>query len=83
MLADGVWIGVEFKKPIGSHDGAVKGERYFTCKKGHGLMVRESQVQVWQKRITCRCLIVWSSLTWFINSHLTHRIKHLPVLEAP
>lgn len=43
-LADGEWIGVEFTKPVGSHNGTVKGKQYFECKAGHGLMVRPNQV---------------------------------------
>ena len=64
-LGSGTWIGVEMTKPVGNHDGAVKGKRYFTCKKGHGLMVRQDQVQVrlplcqWHRspvaRRSCRC----------------------------
>lgn len=45
-LGTGNWVGVELAKKVGNHDGEVKGKRYFTCKKGHGLMVREEQVQV-------------------------------------
>lgn len=45
-LGSGTWVGVAMVKPVGNHDGQVKGKRYFTCKKGHGLMVRQDQVQV-------------------------------------
>lgn len=48
-LATGTWFGVEFKKPLGSHNGTVKGHAYFTCKAGHGLMVRETQLQAFSQ----------------------------------
>lgn len=43
-FADGVWLGVELKLPKGKHDGSVQGRRYFTCRPGHGLLVRPSKV---------------------------------------
>lgn len=46
-FAEGIWLGVEMRKPVGKNDGSVNGKKYFTCKPQHGLMVRPS-------RVTCR-----------------------------
>lgn len=46
-FADGVWLGVELRKPNGKNDGSVEGKRYFTCKPKYGLMTRPN-------RATCR-----------------------------
>ncbi|KAH8857664.1 CAP-Gly domain-containing linker protein 4 [Schistosoma japonicum] len=43
-FAEGIWLGVELRKPRGRHDGCVAGKRYFTCRPGHGLLVRPSRV---------------------------------------
>ncbi|KAF8571554.1 hypothetical protein P879_05572 [Paragonimus westermani] len=43
-FADGIWLGVELRRPRGRHDGSVAGKRYFTCRPGHGLLVRPSRV---------------------------------------
>ncbi|CAL8104193.1 unnamed protein product [Calicophoron daubneyi] len=43
-FADGIWLGIELRKPRGRHDGSVAGKRYFTCRPGHGLLVRPSRV---------------------------------------
>ncbi|CAH8646839.1 unnamed protein product [Dicrocoelium dendriticum] len=43
-FADGIWLGVELRKPRGRHDGSVAGKRYFHCRPGHGLLVRPSRV---------------------------------------
>ncbi|CAH8599405.1 unnamed protein product [Heterobilharzia americana] len=43
-FADGIWLGVELRKPRGRHDGSVAGRRYFTCRPGHGLLVRPARV---------------------------------------
>lgn len=32
------------RKPRGRHDGCVAGRRYFTCRPGHGLLVRPARV---------------------------------------
>ncbi|VDQ14661.1 unnamed protein product [Trichobilharzia regenti] len=32
------------RKPRGRHDGCVAGKRYFTCRPGHGLLVRPARV---------------------------------------
>jgi len=45
-FAEGLWLGVALKTPKGKHDGCVQGRRYFTCKPGHGLLVRPSRVSV-------------------------------------
>lgn len=46
-FAEGIWLGVEMRKPVGKNDGSVNGKKYFACKPQHGLMVRPS-------RVTCR-----------------------------
>lgn len=48
-FTDGLWVGLELRHPRGRHDGTVAGRRYFTCRPGHGIVVRPS-------RITCRGL---------------------------
>lgn len=45
-FANGIWLGVELRKPKGKNDGSVQGQRYFTCKPNHGLMVRPNRVTV-------------------------------------
>ena len=37
-IGEGVWAGVELDKPLGKHDGAVFGVRYFDGRPRHGLM---------------------------------------------
>ena len=39
-FSPGDWLGVELDAPIGKNDGAVQGERYFTCKPAYGMFVR-------------------------------------------
>lgn len=46
-FAEGTWLGVEMRKPVGKNDGSVNGKKYFSCKPQHGLMVRPN-------RATCR-----------------------------
>lgn len=45
-FADGCWLGLELKTAAGKNDGSVKGERYFTCRPSHGVMVKPSRVSV-------------------------------------
>lgn len=45
-FSGGKWIGIELDEPQGKNDGTVQGVRYFTCKMGHGVFVRPSQVKV-------------------------------------
>ncbi|XP_065833452.1 CAP-Gly domain-containing linker protein 4-like [Oscarella lobularis] len=45
-FADGIWLGVELRKPSGKNDGSVKGKRYFTCKPNYGILVRPNRVTV-------------------------------------
>ena len=42
----GVMIGVIMNDPVGKNDGFVKGQRYFECIPGHGLMVRPSELSL-------------------------------------
>uniref|UniRef100_A0A8C5ATJ6 CAP-Gly domain-containing protein n=1 Tax=Gadus morhua TaxID=8049 RepID=A0A8C5ATJ6_GADMO len=43
-FAAGLWLGLELRAPRGKNDGAVGGRRYFTCRPGHGVLVRPSRV---------------------------------------
>ncbi|CAL8285723.1 unnamed protein product [Lota lota] len=43
-FAAGLWLGLELRSPRGKNDGAVGGRRYFTCRPGHGVLVRPSRV---------------------------------------
>lgn len=40
-FAQGEWIGVELAEPFGKNDGSVQGVRYFECRRGHGLFLRQ------------------------------------------
>ena len=42
----GPWIGIELDEPVGKNDGAVGGERYFTCGRNRGVFVRAGRVDV-------------------------------------
>ncbi|XP_072520926.1 uncharacterized protein [Salminus brasiliensis] len=43
-FAGGFWAGVELDTPKGNHNGTFRGVKYFTCKKNHGVLVREEDV---------------------------------------
>ncbi|XP_048830050.1 CAP-Gly domain-containing linker protein 4-like isoform X2 [Brienomyrus brachyistius] len=43
-FAPGLWLGLELRGPKGKNDGSVEGRRYFSCRPGHGVMVRPSRV---------------------------------------
>nr|XP_019940836.1 PREDICTED: CAP-Gly domain-containing linker protein 4 [Paralichthys olivaceus] len=43
-FAPGLWLGLELRSPKGKNDGSVGGRRYFTCRAGHGVLVRPSRV---------------------------------------
>ncbi|KAK0132561.1 CAP-Gly domain-containing linker protein 4 [Merluccius polli] len=43
-FAAGLWLGLELRGPKGKNDGTVGGRRYFTCRPGHGVLVRPSRV---------------------------------------
>ncbi|KAM7404020.1 hypothetical protein PAMA_004439 [Pampus argenteus] len=43
-FAPGLWLGLELRGPKGKNDGAVGDRRYFTCRPGHGVLVRPSRV---------------------------------------
>lgn len=45
-FSDGCWLGLELKSSAGKNDGSVQGQRYFTCKPNHGVMVKPSRVSV-------------------------------------
>ncbi|KAH8094699.1 dynactin, partial [Cristinia sonorae] len=44
--AVGKWVGIELFEPKGKNDGTVQEVKYFTCKPGHGIFVKPSQVKV-------------------------------------
>lgn len=71
-LGTGTWVGVELKKKAGNHDGEVKGKRYFTCKAGHGLIVRQSQVQPFSKEALAAGVIGSAG-----RKHINHRREEL------
>lgn len=43
-FAPGLWLGLELRSPKGKNDGSVGGRRYFSCRPGHGVLVRPSRV---------------------------------------
>ncbi|XP_035529600.1 CAP-Gly domain-containing linker protein 4-like isoform X2 [Morone saxatilis] len=43
-FAPGLWLGLELRSPKGKNDGSVGGRRYFTCRPGHGVLVRPSRI---------------------------------------
>lgn len=43
-FAPGLWLGLELRSPKGKNDGSVGDHRYFTCRPGHGVLVRPSRV---------------------------------------
>lgn len=45
-FADGCWLGLELKTAIGKNDGSVHGQKYFTCRPKHGVMVKPTRVSV-------------------------------------
>ena len=40
----GQWVGVELDEQAGKNDGAVKGQRYFSCPANHGIFVRGTAI---------------------------------------
>ncbi|XP_056598340.1 CAP-Gly domain-containing linker protein 4-like isoform X2 [Triplophysa dalaica] len=43
-FAHGLWLGLELRSPKGRNDGCVGIRRYFSCRPGHGVLVRPSRV---------------------------------------
>lgn len=43
-FASGIWLGLDLRNQKGRHSGVVNDRRYFTCRDGHGLMVRPKAV---------------------------------------
>ncbi|KAJ7991213.1 hypothetical protein DPEC_G00294990 [Dallia pectoralis] len=43
-FAPGLWLGLELRTAQGKNNGQVGGRRYFTCRQGHGVLVRPSRV---------------------------------------
>uniref|UniRef100_A0A2R9APF4 Dynactin subunit 1 n=1 Tax=Pan paniscus TaxID=9597 RepID=A0A2R9APF4_PANPA len=48
LFATGKWVGVILDEAKGKNDGTVQGRKYFTCDEGHGIFVRQSQIQVFE-----------------------------------
>lgn len=40
----GLWLGLELRGPKGRNDGSVGGRRFFSCRPGHGVLVRPGRV---------------------------------------
>ncbi|KAJ3199463.1 CAP-Gly domain-containing linker protein 2, partial [Dinochytrium kinnereticum] len=40
----GLWCGIKLDRPLGKHDGVVRGKRYFTCEENHGLFVKIEKI---------------------------------------
>ncbi|KAL7872910.1 hypothetical protein AOLI_G00119810 [Acnodon oligacanthus] len=43
-FAPGLWLGLELRSAKGKNDGSVGSRRYFSCRPGHGVLVRPSRV---------------------------------------
>ena len=43
-FSPGPWVGVALRLPVGKHDGAHKGTRYFTCAPRSGILVRPTAI---------------------------------------
>ncbi|GMI28240.1 hypothetical protein TeGR_g773, partial [Tetraparma gracilis] len=43
--AKGDWVGVALEEGRGKNDGSVKGERYFDCRQGFGMLVRPNECE--------------------------------------
>ncbi|XP_062863761.1 CAP-Gly domain-containing linker protein 4 isoform X2 [Trichomycterus rosablanca] len=43
-FAPGLWLGLELRSAKGRNDGSVGSRRYFSCRPGHGVLVRPSRV---------------------------------------
>lgn len=44
-FSPGPWVGIEYDKALGKHDGSKDGKAYFSCKKPHGAFVRPDKVK--------------------------------------
>lgn len=53
-FAPGVWLGVELDAPVGKHDGAVQGHRFFRCPPRTGLFVRPTAARPFAAEATAR-----------------------------
>ncbi|KAI8622257.1 hypothetical protein BC830DRAFT_1089873 [Chytriomyces sp. MP71] len=40
----GLWCGIKLDRPLGKHDGVVRGKRYFSCEENHGLFVKLDKI---------------------------------------
>ncbi|KAJ3126537.1 CAP-GLY domain-containing linker protein 1 [Nowakowskiella sp. JEL0407] len=40
----GLWCGIKLEKPVGKHDGVVRGKRYFQCEENYGMFVKADKV---------------------------------------
>ena len=46
QFSTGRWIGVELDEAVGKNNGSVEGKIYFLCDDGHGIFVRQNQIDV-------------------------------------
>ncbi|KAI8620282.1 CAP Gly-rich domain-containing protein [Chytriomyces sp. MP71] len=42
--SSGLWCGIKLDRPLGTHDGVVRGKRYFKCEENHGLFVKIDKI---------------------------------------
>ena len=54
-LGEGMWVGVEFSKPIGKSDGKVNLRDYFKCKPNYAILVKPSKLS--HRGINCQKLV--------------------------
>ena len=71
------WYLLQIKKNLGKHNGVVQGRRYFTCKEGHGVMVRPkwggwSWFHVFMIRMFMVICFSWWGCLWLYVSHHGH-----------
>ena len=43
-FADGIWVGVEMREPVGTCNGTMKAVSYFKCELNHGVFVRPNKL---------------------------------------
>ena len=43
-FADGIWVGVELREPVGTSNGTIKDVSYFECAPNHGVFVKPTKL---------------------------------------
>ena len=43
-FADGIWVGVELREPVGTSNGTIKDVTYFECAPNHGVFVKPAKL---------------------------------------